>query len=171
MALPEKATRAELAWLFDTTERTITNYRQEGIPCNVRGTRVAYPLVRCVKWLVEKERKAAAGDGGESVRQRRAAAELRKIELEVAQAEGTLIALEVHELRVEKIAERLAAACKGLGRFAGDVQRATTDVEAAELLERITDDLLRCCMAVADDLDDLIDAGDEAPANTSSAAD
>lgn len=173
MPLPEKATRAELAWLFDTTERTITNYRQEGIPCNVRGTRVAYPLVRCVKWLLEKERKAAAGDGGESVRQRRAAAELRKIELEVAQTEGTLIALEVHELRIEKLSERLAAAVKGLGRFAGDVQRATTDIEAAELLERMSDDLLRALMGVADDLDDLIDADedDDAPAAAAAAAD
>ena len=161
MALPERATRAELAWLFDTTERTITNYRQEGIPCNVRGTTVRYPLVRCVKWLLEKQRKAGAGDGEASVSQRRAAAELRKIELEVAQTEGALIALEVHEIRIEKISERLAAACKGLGRFAGDVQRATTDVEAAELLDRISDELLRACMAVADDLDDLIDAGDE----------
>lgn len=171
MALPERATRAELAWLFDTTERTITSYRQQGIPCAVRGTRVAYPLVRCIKWLIERERKAAAGDGGESVRQRRAAAELRKIELEVAQVEGSLIALEVHEVRLEQIGARLAAACKGLGRFAGDVQRATTDVEAAELLERMTDDLLRACMAVADDLDDLIDAGNEDTAAARSAAD
>lgn len=79
----------------------------------------------------------------------------------MAQAEGTLIALEVHEMRVEKLSERLAAAVKGLGRFAGDVQRATTDVESAELLERISDDLLRALMAVADDVDDLVDADED----------
>jgi len=164
MPLPENVSRAELAWLFGRDERTITSYRQEGIPCKVRGTRVSYPLVRAVKWLLEKEKKSSAGDG-ESVRQRRAAAELRKIELEVAQTEELLIPLEVHEVRLEKLTEKLAAACKGLGKYAGEVQRAATDVDAAQLLERISDELLRSLMAVGDGVDDLIDA-DEAPAET-----
>ena len=81
-----------------------------------------------------------------------ALAQLR--ELEVAEKEGEMLPLSQHEQRLQSICERLAARVKGLGRYMGDVQRATTDIEAAELLERISDDLLRSLMDLADEIEE-----------------
>jgi hypothetical protein len=50
--------------------------------------------------------------------------------------------------------EPLAARCKSLSKYMGDVQVATTDVDAAALLDRIGDDLLRSFLGVADEVRD-----------------
>jgi hypothetical protein len=87
-------------------------------------------------------------------RRRKELALAQQREMEVAQLRGRLIPLDVYEQRLTVICERLAARVKGMGRYLGDVQRAMSDVEAAALLERISDDLLRALMSTADELED-----------------
>ena len=151
----------ELGERINRTTRQIRKLTEEhGMPRNEDGT---YPWPEALEWWVrfkqeEKERRTGTEDSKVSELDRArtskewALAQLREIEL--AEKEGRLIPLEVHEQRLLSICERLAARVKGLGRYMGDVQRATTDMEAAELLDRISDDLLRSLMDVADELED-----------------
>lgn len=148
------ATRHELAALIGVDVRTIKNLVDDGMPKEARGK---YDLGVCVKWYIERcVELARAGKGLNDLdlaRQRKTIAEARMAELELEQLEGNLIPLEMHEHRVEGIAGRLAAQCKGLDRFIADVQRATTIVDAKEVVDKVSDALLASLRAVADDLD------------------
>lgn len=92
-------------------------------------------------------------------RRRKEFALARNRELDVAEREGALIPIEVFTERLDIICERLASRVKGIGRFVGDVQRATSEHDARELLERMTEDLLKALREAGDDLDDDDDDG------------
>lgn len=158
MALPKTGTKAQLAALLNKDIRSITNYQNEGLPVERKGARPAYHFAKCIAWFVERERENARAGKGlnelDQARMRKSHADARKAELEVDEMEARLVPLDVHEERVARLCEQLAARCKTLGRYMGDVQRAMTEVDAAALLERIQDELLRALMATSDDLDD-----------------
>lgn len=158
MALPKTGSKAQLAQLLNKDIRSITNYQNEGMPVERKGARPAYHFAKCIAWWVERERENARAGKGlnelDQARMRKSHADARKAELEVEELEGRLVPLEVHEERVTRLCEQLAARCKTLGRYMGDVQRAMTEIEAAALLERIQDELLRTLMATSDELDD-----------------
>jgi hypothetical protein len=99
---------------------------------------------------------------------RKELAQAMKAELEIAELRGELLPIAMHEERVAQLCERLAARCKTIGRYRGEVQRAMTDLEAAQLLEKIQDELLRALMDVADEIEDpeeLVENGDGAAAD------
>jgi phage terminase Nu1 subunit (DNA packaging protein) len=158
MSALETVSKAELAELFGKEERTVTNWRQQGIPVRINGKSVRYPLGPCIAWYVDRERETARTGKGPSeldvVRIRKTLAEARRAELEVEELEGALIRMEMHEDRVRRLCDRLAARCKTLTRFAGDVQTALTDAEALGLCEKIETDLLRSLSETADDVEE-----------------
>lgn len=158
--------RAYLAEVLAVDVRSIKNFVDEGMPKLARGK---FDLRACVQWYVTREREAAREGKGLSdldlAKQRKELAQAAKAEIEVEQLRGEIIPLDVHEHRVEAIAARLATRIKGLGRYIADVQRATTAVEAASVLDGISDDLLAHCSSVADEITE-----DDAPARDSDAA-
>jgi hypothetical protein len=159
-AAPEKLAadlpQLTLAELFGVTVKSIQRWEEEGLPRNADGT---YPLAKCISWWGDRRARLALEEhGGESeldrMRTRKLEAEARRAELELAREEGTLIPIDVHEERLEARCQQLAARCKGLGRYLGDVLSATADVDAMALLERIGDDLLRALMEVASEIEE-----------------
>lgn len=175
--------RDVVAFVLGITEREITNLVKDHgagdtpFPSRVKGTRRTFPLAACVQWYVRfkmDEAAKRANPKGEQLsaldhtKARKELAFAMKAELEIAELRGELLPIAMHEDRVSQLCERLAARCKTLGRYRGDVQRAMTDLEAATLLERIQDELLKSLMAVGDEIeepDEMIDGGAGAAAD------
>jgi len=157
--------KAALAERLGRSAKQIERYIAEGMPCTGAGAKRTFPWPECRTWLdahVRKQEEEAAQkrfkppEDGELAQAaaRQAIAESRLMVLKVEQLEGTLIPLELHEQRVQLVCETLAATIKGLGRYAGDVQRAATEVDAELVLDTISDELLRACMAKAGEIDE-----------------
>lgn len=157
MAAKKGVSKAEIARILDKDVRSVTNYVKEGMPI-VRGKSPTFDVVACVRWFVDREREAARSGKElnelDQMRARKAFADARKTELELAELEAALVPLEVHELRVRQLCERLASRVKTLSRYRGDVQRAVTDIEVDELLERIQDEQLAAMMESADEVEE-----------------
>lgn len=77
-------------------------------------------------------------------------------ELAVAEKEGVLIALQVHEEVFGEVCDRLRAALTNApSNYLVDLERAGVDAAVAQrVLEKIADDLTGCLRAVVDDFDD-----------------
>jgi hypothetical protein len=151
---------------FGVDRRTVTNWLNEEVPVPsaMEGSRRVFVAADVVAWFSaravrharsawEKERPKAEDEVKEA-RNRQVIAESRMAELELAEREGQVIPAELYEQRVRAIVEPLAARCKSLSKYMGDVQVATTDVDAAALLDRIGDDLLKSFLGVADEVSD-----------------
>jgi phage terminase Nu1 subunit (DNA packaging protein) len=158
MKAAKGVSKAEIARILDKDVRSITNYIQEGMPIVRTGRSPTFDVVACVRWFVDREREAARSGKElnelDQMRARKAFADARKTELELAELEGALLPLDVHEARVRQLCERLAGRVKTLNRYRGDVQRAVTAIEVDELLERIEDEMLAALMASADEIED-----------------
>lgn len=173
-----KATAAEICEWYGVDRRTLTNWLNEDPPCpSVMRKKVrefdtvavdAWREARALRRAQEKwERERPSNiDDVKAARDRRTIDEARLIALQVAEAEGRVIPIDVHEDRVRALCEPLAARLKSLTKYMGDVQLAQTDVEAATVLDKIGDDLLRALMGTADEIedgpDDSSDAADAA---------
>ncbi|MEO7457074.1 MAG: terminase small subunit [Gemmatimonadaceae bacterium] len=158
MKAAKGVSKAEIARILDKDARSITNYLKEGMPVDRTARAPAFDVVACVRWFVDREREAARSGKElnelDQMRARKAFADARKTELELAELEGALLPLDVHETRVRQLCERLAGRVKTLNRYRGDVQRAVSSVEVDELLERIEDEMLAALMASADEIED-----------------
>lgn len=169
----KRVTKAQLVDLFGESAKQIERYVAEGMPCTGTGRARKFPWPEVRNWRDERVRrlerekvdrtKPASLD---DARARKEAALAEKAEIEVAQLRGDVIPLELHEQRVEALCVRLAGPVKGLSRFVADVQRATTAVEAAAVLDRISDRLLRALQGEADAIDaEAVDDEPEADAD------
>jgi phage terminase Nu1 subunit (DNA packaging protein) len=153
-------TKADAAERLGVSAKQLERYVHDGLPCRGtgRGRRFPWPEIR--RWRDERlreEGRAAAERSApvdlEQARARKADADADIAEMERDKMRGGLIPLEVHEERVAGLAGRLAAVCTGgLSRYVGEVQRALTSVDAQHVLESISDDLLRACQGVGDEL-------------------
>jgi phage terminase Nu1 subunit (DNA packaging protein) len=162
---PKALKKAAIAERLGRSAKQVERYVAEGMPCTGAGAKRTFPWPECRTWLdahirrqeeeaAEKRFKPAEDGELELAEKRQRIAESRMMVLKVEQLEGTLIPLDLHEQRVQLVCETLAATIKGLGRYAGEVQRAMTDVDAELLLEKIADELLRACTAKADEVDE-----------------
>lgn len=170
-----KLKKAAIAERLGVSPKQIERYVADGMPCKGTGAKRTFPWPECRNWrddLLKKQGREAAersmkpSDDGELklAAARQTIAESRLVVLKVEQLEGALIPLDLHEQRVQLVCETLAATIKGLGRYAGEVQRAVSDVEAELLLEKISDDLLRACSAKAESIEDEADERDRSAA-------
>lgn len=155
-------TRPALADFLGISEREITNLVKEhdAFPSRMTGRSRSFPRNRCRAWYLEfKQREAVARAKPtktlelDEARAKKTMIDTDLAELELEAARGRLIPREIHEQRVEELANRLASRVKNLSRYVGDVQGALSAVEAQVLLERIGDDLLRALVGAADELE------------------
>lgn len=161
-------TRAQVAAVLGCDERSITNYQAATppIPTIRHGRQVRYPLAPCVLWYVDFRLREARGNRLPSeldmARSRKAIADARRVELELAQLEGRLLPDTHVEHFCEALADRVVAiATGGLTRYVADVQRAETGVAAQRLLEQIGEDIVASCAQLAEELAAEGDALDE----------
>ncbi len=164
-----------IARLLNLTVRHVQRLARDGVlPTVGRGR---YPLVACVHAYIKYWQDRAAGRGFEAeagsldaARTRKTVVETQLAEIQLAEAQGRLIPIEQFKSELTRCCEALSARVRGLGQYIGDVQLAKTDAEAADLLDRITDELLRALRSTADDDDEWDDEpGDDGPASRSGA--
>jgi phage terminase Nu1 subunit (DNA packaging protein) len=155
-------TRKAIAAHLHLTERSITELvDKHDFPSRIRGRERRFPLARCFTWYLKFKQEEAvsrirppAPTNVTDSRARKLTAEAEKAELELAERRSELLPLDVHEERVSKLCDRIAATCKGgLARFVGDVQRAQSSVDASTLLERIGDTILRDLVSMGGELE------------------
>lgn len=143
-----------IARVLGVDERSIQNYANEGMP---RAKRGRFPLAAAVQWYLERERTAARGNKGlndlDLARQRKTVAEARSAELDLADREGKLIPIEVHEQRLRERLETVAGALKANGRYQPAVKAAITDEQADALLERMADEQLAELFNLKDEIE------------------
>lgn len=164
----------QVAAFYGVDRRTVTNWLNEKppLPMVKEGRERVGESTEIDEWhkarhlrqareTWEKESRDALDNQVKAARDRRTIHEARLVELQLEEAEGKVIPLDVHEQRVRALCEPLAARCKSLTKYAGDVQLAGTDIEAAALLDRIGDELLRALMDT--DVEDLEDDGGDEP--------
>lgn len=156
----EGLTRAKIAAVLGVDERSITNYQAESPPIpEIRdGRAVRFPLGPSVAWYVERERRRARGNTLPSeldmARGRKAIADARRTELDLAQLEARLIPMELHEELYAMVSDRLvAAATGGLAAFVHAVQRADTAAAAQRVLEEIGDQIVVAAASVGEELE------------------
>ena len=161
---PQSATdglsRKAIAAVLGVDERSITNYQDESpaIPLQRHGRRVLYPLAPAVAWYVERERRLVRQNKAPSeldaARSRKAIADARRVELELARLEGSLIPLDELARVVGQLADRVvAAATGGLTSHKTAVVRAETSVQALAVLERIGDSIIDACRGLVAELE------------------
>lgn len=171
MAQEHLPQRTIAKWL-GVTPRQITNYVNAGMPCERTSKGPRYPWPECRRWRDEFLQKSARDaaerakpDDFEAAKARKMSADAAKSELELEQLRGSLIELGVHEARVARLCDRLAAVCKGgLGKYTADVQRATAAAEATAILEKIGDDMLRALGGTFESDEDPLGDSDSAAA-------
>src|SRR5919109_1496265 len=152
-----KVTAAELMKWYGVDRRTITNWLNSKPPCpsQLRGRTRQFDTVEVAHWkdriagvraIAKHEKERPPSPDLEAARRRKVEVNVQLAELDLAERQGELLPLRLHEERLTAVCQRLAARCKALSQYRGDVQRAVTDADADELLERIQDELLRALM-------------------------
>jgi hypothetical protein len=154
-----KWTAKDVCAAYGVDRRSVTNWLNESppLPSRMEGRVRVFVAAEVVAWHEARAVRAARSqwekepksldDEVQIARDRRTINEARLVELELEEAEGRLLPLDVHEQRVRALCEPLAARCRALSKYVGDVQLATTDAEAGAVLDRIGDELLASLMA------------------------
>lgn len=157
-----KVTAAEVMKWYNVDRRTVTNWINAGCPSEMHGRTRRFDTGDLARWkdriaaeraIAKHEKARPPSPTLDAARKRKVEIETELAELDLEERRGELLPLAMHEERVTRLCERLAARCKTLGQYMGEVQRAMTEMEATELLERMQDDLLRALMSTADELD------------------
>lgn len=153
--------------LLNLTVRHVQRLARDGVlPTVGRGR---YPLVACVHAYIKYWQDRAAGRGYQAeagsldaARTRKTVVETQLAEIELAAAQGRYIPIERHEARFRQRCEALAGRVRSLTQYTGDVQLATTDAAVADLLERMSDELLQSLLeASQQELDEDLDLDDD----------
>lgn len=157
-------TQKQCAEGLGLTSRQVHNLVEQGMPRRAKDGKAFYPWPRVLKWYIEFRtrdvKQAAPRSDVEAAMDRRAMAEAKLTEIKLAEAQGLNISLDTHEERVRALCAPLAARCRSLSQYIGDVQLAKTEGEASTLLETIGHNLLRALTDSADAVTDE-DDGDE----------
>jgi phage terminase Nu1 subunit (DNA packaging protein) len=157
-----KVSAEQLRQLWGCDRRTITNWLNESPPCPStleEGKRV-FETGAVLEWQVARAvRRAQVAAPVQALslndaRIRKALADAEYRETELAQLKGGLVPVDLHEEMLQEVTGRLrAVATGGLSRFAGEVQRAESPVDAVLVLEKIGDAILQACQGEAEELE------------------
>jgi hypothetical protein len=145
-------------WLTELSKKAVLPRTGHG--CNAKH---AWPQVRDAynRYLSDKAVRDLLPNRPDAANIRKAESQARLAEIEVQKAEERLLPLELHLERLDRIAQRVRRGAS-FGRYVADVQQPTSTTDAAALLERMGDDLLRALQSVADELEAEDDgAGDD----------
>jgi phage terminase Nu1 subunit (DNA packaging protein) len=150
----DDVSRDFLSRMLGVDVRSVKNFVDEGMPKSERGR---FPLLGCVQWYLNRERESARANKGlndlDLARQRKTSAEARIAELRLAETEGTLIPVELHQHRLRERLETVAGNVKSINRYQPLVKAAVTDVDADALLDRMSDEILAELYALKDTID------------------
>ncbi len=167
-----RLTKAEAAEQLGISPKQLERYVAEGIPCSGTGASRRFPwpeirawrdklLVKQGKAKAEQEKPPARRDDIGKALDRKALAEAQLLEIKLAEAEGRLIPMEMHERRYAAACDRLRAVLMTIpSKYLGRIQQARSDAEAHAVGESIRDETLRALLETADDVDDAdVDSG------------
>lgn len=165
-------TQNELAVALSLTARQVRNLTDSGVFVRKHeGKALKYDLTACIQAYMAYKReqeKPKGEDQLQALRQRKLLAEVRAAEIEVAEAEGRLIPLDVHEQRVGAICDRLRALLMTIpSKYLSRIQVTRTELEAQAVGEQIRDETLRALQGTADEIED--EEGTEADAEDDAA--
>lgn len=163
-----EVSQTELAEFLGLTTRQIRNLDAEGLPHRAEGNRKFYPIPEAVEWYYQGKGQPTAIEEAE---RRKAVADARMSELKVAQLEGKLVPVELHERRVVALLDRIRAPLLNIpGNHAPAVEAARTPAEAQSVLERIRDETMYSLVALAEEIEDDPDFGAEDDGDDGAAA-
>ena len=150
------ATAKQLADLLELTPRRVQQLAKEGtFPKIERGR---YPLVECVRAYVRYWQERADGrftdNELDQARLQREQLEVRKRAVEVARAEGSVVALEDHE----EVIRKLLGAARGIilgipGAWGSRVVGIGTPVEGLQMMTRLADEIVEGVASSAGEFD------------------
>lgn len=161
-----------IARALDVERRTVTNWLNSDPPCPSTGTGKKRRLIlkQVVDWLIarktrdlEAELLALKGAGGgeptkddvADARRRQTIAESRLVEIELAEREGRIVAVEHVEEVVAEIAERIQPVLVNLpSNYTLQLEQLGIPPEKGQpVLEAIAQDLTRALRGTADELE------------------
>lgn len=172
--------RAVLAATLGISEREISNLVKDHVdfPSIQRGKRSrVFPLRQCVHWYVRfksaeavKRAKPATTSDVEEMRRRRAEAEMKLMEMDVADREGRLVSVDQVDRVVGEVCDRLRAAIVNMpGNYGLKLEELGLAADVAEAtLTQIAEELTQVLRGTADDLEM---HGDDATSDDTAAAD
>lgn len=175
----EEVGRAVLAATLGVSEREITNLvkNHPDLPSIQRGRSRVFPLRQCVHWYVRfksaeavKRAKPATTADVEEMRRRRAEAEMKLMEMDVADREGRLVSVDQVDRVVGEVCDRLRAAIVNMpGNYGLKLEELGLAADVAEAtLTQIAEELTQVLRGTADDLEM---HGDDATSDDTAAAD
>ena len=152
----EGATANQVAELLELTPRRVQQLATEGVfPKLNRGR---YPLVACLRAYIRYWQDRAEGRFTENdldqARLEKEQLEVRRRRIEVAKAEGELIAIADHRTVVGKVADAFRAALLSIpGSWGPQIVGIPTPAEGTEAMRVCSEGLLRDMASVADSLE------------------
>lgn len=149
----------DLAVVLDLTSRSIVNLREKGMPWlgveSVPNGKPQYDLRAAVKWYVRYKEDLARPDAKGEADIRKARAQARLAELEVAEREKSLVPIEQFEEVMGEIMSEVRARLLNLPSAVSVEVAATGDpIEARELLVREVDSALESIVQYGANLGD-----------------
>ena len=156
--VPIEVNQRDAAAVLGLTTRQIRNLDEAGIPSRPAGDgrgRV-YDLVEVVPWYIREVRRQSRTNESDLDRAKLEQAELevRRRRIEVAKAEGELIAIADHRTVVGKVADAFRAALLSVpGSWGPQIVGIPTPAEGTEAMRVCSEGLLRDMASVADALE------------------
>jgi phage terminase Nu1 subunit (DNA packaging protein) len=158
--------RAEIALTLNVSAREITNLvkAHHDFPSTVTGRARTFPLRRCVQWYVRfksqeavKRAKPATPSNVEEMNRRRAEADMKMAEMDVAEREGRLVSVIHVDQVVGELCDRMRATIVNIpGNFGLRLEELNVAPAQAEaVLSAIAEELTQALRGVADDVDEL----------------
>lgn len=156
--------RSEIALTLGVSAREITNLvkAHPDFPSVISGRSRTFPRRRCVQWYVRfkaqeavKRAKPATPTNVDEMQRRRAEADMKMAEMDVADREGRLVSVDHVDQVVGEVCERLRAILVNVpGNYGLRLEELGVDAAAAEaVLTAIVDDLTKPLRAAADDIE------------------
>lgn len=149
----------ELATALSLSSRQVRNLTDSGVFVRRHdGNALVYDLSECIQAYIahkKESEKPEAEDQLKALRERKLRAEVRAAEIEVDEAEGRLIPLETHEVRIGAICDRLRSLLMTVpSKYLARIQVAKTELEAQAVGEQIRDEALRALQGTSNDVDE-----------------
>lgn len=150
--------QAQLAAVLSLTTRQIRNLQDEGMPSRAVGNQRQYDLRQVVPWYVARKQEEAKPERKSEADARKALAEARLKELDLAEREGELVPLAVHRRVMGEVFDDVRSNLLNLpGKVAPQLTGLTSPREAVAILRPAVDQCLVSLVELAADLEDEAD--------------
>jgi phage terminase Nu1 subunit (DNA packaging protein) len=171
-----RLTKAQAAEKLGVSPKSIERHAAAGMPYTGTGAKRRYPWPEIRAWrdklLIAQGRAQAEAKlerrppvSLDEARLRKETAEAQLKEIALAEAEGKLIPVTMHEQRYAAACDRLRSALMAIpSKYLGRIQQTRTDAEAHSVGEAIRDETLRALSGLSHDSDDEATRGNDGTA-------